>query len=62
MLFTRIKFLKKVMKAMLFILWFVSFMLMIMSVENLNELFWISFVVFGLVSYKINQKKYDIIK
>lgn len=47
---------------MLFILWFVSFMLMIMSVENLNELFWISFVVFGLVSYKISQKKYDIIK
>jgi hypothetical protein len=46
------------MKKLLFTLWFISFMLTIMSVENLNALFVISFVVLGLTTYKIKQKGY----
>lgn len=42
----------------LFVIWFVAFLLMLGSVENLNCLFVLSFVTFAIVSYKIS-KKYE---
>lgn len=45
------------MKALVLVLWFVSFFLMLASVENLNCLFMVSFVTWGICSYLITYDK-----
>lgn len=48
------------MKTLLFVIWFVSFIFTIMTVENLNCAFFISLVVLGVTTYKIKKERYDL--